>query len=153
MQELRDRVEALEVASSITSANTEVLIEFLKILTEVPVGKQFFNRALNRQKLNKLKEIVLPRRRSQLIEIMAEHMPDPIRENFVNEEMKLLRQVIRSISHREHYELKSAGNLRSFLTSFFKKAHDVRVRKLIDPYYSSHNKHYQLRQLKHQPGR
>jgi hypothetical protein len=92
MQDLRDRVEALEVSNSFTSTNTEVLLEFLKIIASIPAGRQVFNRALNRQKLNRLKEVVLPRRRSQLIEIMAERMPDPIREDFVSEEMKLLRQ-------------------------------------------------------------
>lgn len=154
MQDLRDRVEALEVNHSVSAVNTEVILEFIKILTEeVPAGRSLFNRAINRQKLHRLKEVVLPRRRAQLIEIMAETMPDPIREDFVNDEMKLLRQAIRSISHREHYEQKSAQNLRAILTSLFKHIHNARVRKMISPYKHQPKFSCNFRQISNRSGR
>lgn len=121
LRDLRDRVESLEISNSIVSEDTETLLELVKIITEIPAGQQIFNRAINRQKLNKLKEIVLPRRQAALIEIVDEEMPEELKEQFVKDEMKLIASVIRVISHREHFEEYAAQSVRDTLTKLFTK--------------------------------
>jgi hypothetical protein len=100
-------------------------LEIVKIVTEIPAGKQIYNRALNRQVLNRLRGIVLPRRQQYLQEFFGDGessgMPEQIKDKFVADEMRLIRGVIRSIQHREHYEVKAAETVRDILTKLFTK--------------------------------
>jgi ubiquinone biosynthesis protein COQ9 len=125
--DLTERVEQLEISNNITSSQTELLLELVKMVTEIPAGKQIFNRALNRQKLNRLRQIILPRRQKELANFFNNGenatMPDLIKDKFVSDEMKLIRGVIRSIQHRQHYEVTSAEKVREILTILFAKIH------------------------------
>jgi hypothetical protein len=125
INDLAERVQRLEINDDITTNHTEFLLEMVKIITEIPAGKQIYNRALNRQSLNRLRRIVLPRRQKYLQEFFGEgeqaDMPEEVKDKFVADEMRLIRGVIRSIQHREHYETKSAETVRKVLTTLFTK--------------------------------
>jgi hypothetical protein len=125
IKDLALRVEQLEISSNITINHTELLLEFVRIISEIPAGKQIFNRALNRQQLNRLRGIVLPRRQKELASFFNRGenstMPPGIKDQFVSDEMKLIRSVIRSIQHREHYETAAAESVRTMLTRLFTK--------------------------------
>ena len=132
LKELAGRVEQLEVSNSITTNHTELLLEFVKIVVEIPSGKQIFNRAINRQQLNKLRNIVLPRRKKALAEFFNKgensKMPPGIKDQFVEEEMQLIRSVVRAIQHREYYEHHASDNVRNILTNLFSKINDTRTK-------------------------
>jgi len=138
IKDLEERVEQLENTQSVVSANSDVLLELVKIMTEVPAGKQIFNRALNRQKLNRLRDVVLPRRKQALVDISNELMPEPLKEQFIQKEMQLVRSVIRSISHRERFESDAAVHVRDLLTRLFKR---INLKRISTPYDHSKMKH------------
>lgn len=135
LKQIANRVEQLEVSNSITSNHTELLLEFVQIIVEIPSGKQIFNRAINRQQLNKLRNVVLPRRKRALAEFFNKgensNMPTGIKDQFVSEEMQLIKSVVRAIQHRENYEHHASESVRNLLTSLFSKinnAHDAIVK-------------------------
>jgi hypothetical protein len=123
IKSLNDRVDQLELSADFTSSHMEVLIELLKIIVEIPAGKQIYNRALNRQHLNRLRNVVLPRRNEALAALVADEsdMPEPIQRQFVDDQMKLIKAVTNSIIHREHFEQQAATNVRNLLTNLFTK--------------------------------
>jgi len=123
IDDLQTRVEELEASNNITTTHTELLLEMIKIVTEIPAGKQIFNRALNRTKLNQLREIVLPRRKISLNELLNENkdMPDAIKEEFVSQQLRLIKTALNGIRHREYFEEQAADRVRNILTRFFDK--------------------------------
>lgn len=121
IQELRQRVEQLELSQDLNSTHVEILFEIIRIISEFPAGKQILNRAVNRQRLNTLQQNVLPRRKQQLTELMSEDMPDEIQEDFVAREMKLIQSAVRAIGHRENFEDTARKNVQGIMNRFFAK--------------------------------
>lgn len=121
IQELKNRVEQLEFSNDLNTSHVEILLEIIQIVTEFPAGKQIFNRAVNRQRLNTLRENVLPRRKKQLGELEAQVMPQEIKEDFEARELKLIQSALRAIGHRENFEERAQENISNILERFFAK--------------------------------
>ena len=96
-------------------------MQIVKIVTEFPAGKQIFNRAVNRHKLDRLKDQILPRREQALVEIIQHPMPDEIREDFEARELKLISSALKAIGHREHFEERAQKNVSTIMERFFSK--------------------------------
>jgi len=108
---LSQKVEQLENQSQITVDQIEFLLELVKIISETNMGQPIINRASNRQRLNKLKSIVLPRRKRALIQIdNDDNMPEVIKDELILEQIRLIKKAIKDIHHREKYEEMSLKN-------------------------------------------
>jgi len=132
ISELEAKIDELESANDNISQQTAILSELLKIMIEIPNGKQIYNRAINRCKLNYLKNSVLPRREQQLLEFEREQMPNPLRKFFVKKEVKLLRSVARAIKHREYFEHRAKGKINTLLNNIFSMTlrHSTRLKAI-----------------------
>lgn len=124
IDDLRQRVEQLEIQNDTAQFNLKILEQILAIISEFPVGKQIVNRAINRQKLNYLVDCVLPRRQHALEEINHdETMPKGIRKSFKDRETTLLVNTKRAIDKRQRFEMTAARNVSTFfdkINDFFK---------------------------------
>jgi hypothetical protein len=146
--DLKSRVDNLESSNSILTDHSEIFMELLKLFAEVPAGRQIFNRALNRHRLARLQKVVLPRRQAQLADILSEtSMPAPIREQFVSQEMQLLKTVLRAISHRSYYEEHAAITFRTVLIQFFEKILATRNSNLSKSIKASKTSHKNQKKL------
>lgn len=121
IDDLRQRVESLESNQSITEEQVGILVEIIKILSEMPAGKQILNRAINLRELDKLQVHILPRRKQDLAELMAMKMPEGIREQMCTKQLKMIQQTLRHITHRRFFENNSSFAIRSTMEKFFKK--------------------------------
>jgi hypothetical protein len=131
IDDLRQRVEELESNQYVTEEQLGVLIGIIRILSEMPAGQQILNRALNLQKLEKLQQHILPRRKQDLAELMDMKMPEGIREDMCTRQLKLIQQTLRHVTHRRHFENTSATAVRSTMESFFKKIRSYSNKALI----------------------
>lgn len=129
IEDLQHRVEELECEQYVTEEQVSVLLGIIKILSEIPSGKQILNRALNFRELEKLQKIILPRREDDLKEILSMQMPEGIRKDMSTRQLKLIQSTLRHISHRRHFEAYSAKTVRSIMEKFFKKVNNKLIHK------------------------
>lgn len=125
IKDLIQRIETLEQANEVTQHNFAFIRELSNIVLEIKelsVGRLVMNRAINRQKLQYLKHIVLPRRQKQLVEIHQLKMPPSIRKDYVNDELSLIKSATRKIIHRENYEKDAAQKVQSFFSRLLTKS-------------------------------
>lgn len=127
INDLQQRVEEIESTQYVTEEQIHILLEIIKILSEIPSGKQILNRALNLHQLEKLQQQILPRRKEDLNEILAMKMPEGIRDDMSTQQLRLIQQTLRHISHRRHFELSSAQTVRSVMEKFFRKVNHNKV--------------------------
>lgn len=120
LHDILERLENLETNQDASQNNLAILTELVTILGEIPAGKKILNRAINRQSLNYLKNVVLPRRKAQLLEIATESMPEPIKNEFIEKEINLIKSTTRMIAHRESYEKSAAINVKNLLLKVFR---------------------------------
>jgi hypothetical protein len=121
--DLLHRVEELEKSDDDVQYRLAILYELLAIVNELPSGKQIYNRALNRYRLKYLKEMVLPRRTLELMNLSHDTMPQGIRDMFVDKQVNLIKSATRAIKHREYYESLAAYSIRSMLSQIFSRTH------------------------------
>ena len=150
LSDLVKRVEELEHSQVSCISDTELLMELIDIINnDVPIFKTIYRRAINRIKLDRLQYTVAPRRIKALQEIMQEPMPSGIKDQFVENEMKLIRSVMRAIGHRQCYETEQSKiTLRDALTRFFRKIQSDRNKKFKTPLAINHKKG-PIRQTQH----
>lgn len=121
IDDLRKRVEELETEHYVTEEQVQILLEIIRILSEIPSGKQILNRALNLRELDKLQQTILPRRREDLNELLDVKMPEGIREEMATRQLDLIKKTLRHISHRRHFENNSAQAVRTTMEKLFNK--------------------------------
>jgi len=120
LEDLKLRVEQLEVSNDATQYNLGIVKEIIAIIKEFPAGKTLINRATNRYKLRYLKLIILPRRKTALLELEKnETMPVDIRKTFMNRESILINKTMRALTRRESFEKKAAIVVGTFLGKLF----------------------------------
>jgi hypothetical protein len=106
-KEMLQRLERLEIDNEVTQHNFTLIQEMLSIMKDLPLGNLIIRRAENKRALSTLKQIILPRRQRQLLEIInMEEVPSQIRQPLVDDEMKLIKSATNAIRHRECYENK-----------------------------------------------
>lgn len=137
IEELRQRVEQLEIQNDTTQFNLKIFEQIIAIISEFPVGKQIINRAINRQKLTYLIDNVLPRRQQSYREINDDKsMPPGIRNSFKSREKTLLKNTERAIIKRRRFEQRAASNVSTFfekINDFFYKTKRSKKRKNLPP--------------------
>lgn len=113
--------EQLAINNDITQHNFNIISEIIKIMSDLPIGRQIVNRAINRCKLSHLTNVILPRRKKALKEIETDtSMPEGIRNSFIRRELSMIHSSTRAIHRRQKYELDAAKKV----TSFFDKVSD-----------------------------
>jgi len=117
IDELLERIEKLEISNDTTVYNFSLIREVIDIIKEIPAGKLILRRAENKQRLFNLKNNVLPRRQKQLVDIIEmTGVPKPIKDGFVEGELKLINSTTRAINHREQYEKRAHCTIHTILS-------------------------------------
>ena len=127
---LNEKISELESTVDVHSKDISIVNEVLNILDRLPLGHTLINRARNKAKLRYLKYVVLPRRKQLLHEIEKNGMPP----NIVSGEEELISKVWKDISHREHFEMRSAKTVDkafSRLSEVVSKTHESFLQKII----------------------
>jgi len=119
LTDILKRIEELEIANDSTQSRLAILYELLEIVKELPNGKAIYNRAINRYKLKYLKNVVLPRRTKELMDLSHSLMPKGIRSMFVDQQVSLIKRATKAIRHRENYENAATYHVRSILSHVF----------------------------------
>lgn len=118
IQDLINRIERLETTNDATERNFSLIRELINIVQEIPIGRLIIRRAENKQRLFNLKNNILPRRQKQLLEIIdMSDIPKPIKQTFINDELKLINSTTRAIIHRENYEQQATLGVKSLLAN------------------------------------
>jgi septal ring factor EnvC (AmiA/AmiB activator) len=113
VEELTNRIEQLEILNDTTQINLNVLQQILDIMSEFPAGKQIINRAINRYRLSKLTDEILPRRQETLDNLKGDtSIPDTIKNSFIKKELSLIKTTFNAIKKRQRFEQKAAKNVK-----------------------------------------
>lgn len=126
ISDLEDRVQELEHVTDSQSSHVSLFREIIEIFRELPIGRAFINRALNRVKLRYLKNVVLPRRQAQIEILKNEKMPSGVKELLINDAILLLEKAKHDADHRLFFEKQSSYKVRSIfetLQKMFTKKH------------------------------
>jgi hypothetical protein len=122
LKSLQERVTDLECTTDSHSSKLSLIQEIISIMRELPVCRSLINRAVNRSKLRYLKQVVIPRRQSELVRLQFDKsMPESIKKKFTNDELKLIMTAQRAVCHREHFETKSMNIIKGTLIWFQQK--------------------------------
>jgi hypothetical protein len=112
VKDLSTRIEQLEIQNDTTQINLNILQQILNILSEFPAGKQIINRAINRYKLLKLTDDILPRRQETLKNLKDDAtIPSNIKNSFIKKEISLINTTNHAIKRRQRFERTAAKNV------------------------------------------
>lgn len=133
IKDLSTRIEQLEIQNDSTQIDLNILRQVLHILSEFPAGKQIINRAINRYKLLKLTDDILPRRQETLKNLKDDStIPSNIKNSFIKKEISLINTTNHAIKRRQRFERRAAKNvnyifskINDFLTKYKKRLSPV----------------------------
>lgn len=111
---LRLKVETLEADSYVLNEKVMLLVELYRVMSEYGLGRQIINKVANNELLERDEKIVLPMRKKQFIEMFSMDMPEPLKEEMINSQLKLIQRVIRHITHRRYFKKISNKKLSVF---------------------------------------
>jgi hypothetical protein len=101
---LNQKVEDLEVEIFEMRDTLDLFKELCNVLAKNDTGRQILNRAINLKALRNLEEVILPHRKTQLLEIKKMNAPQEIQDEMIDKEIKLIQKAIRQIVHRRKFE-------------------------------------------------